>query len=228
MWCLCCFYKFCFVPPFCFKFHLAPLSRDNISSQIHFFKCKQTETMKISNTFVHGKYFESLESELYTRFCYQSYNRSFYKIHRQKRFIIFDISVTFALHINILVRTLCIYSFLNLFWISMSLTWKIWAGCSRLSANIGRFSNLAFLTQILHFVFVSGIFAVCLLANLNIIPQSGGRGGKIAVGDSKQQLDNRNTNYKIDKLIITQSGGRGGKMAVSESKSQLNKTNTNQ
>ena len=80
----------------------------------------------------------------------------------------------------------------------------------------------------MHFVFVSAIFAVCLLANLNIIPQSGGRGGKIAVGDSKQPLDNTNTNYKIDKLIIKQTGGRGGKMAVSESKSQLNKTNTNQ
>ena len=76
----------------------------------------------------------------------------------------------------------------------------MWAGCSRLSANIGRFSNLASqISQILHFVFVSAIFAVCLLANLNIIPQSGGRGGKIAVGDSKQQLDDTNTNYKIDK-----------------------------
>ena len=138
-----------------------------------------------------------------------------------------------------------IYLFLNLFWISMSLSWKIWAGCSRLSANIGIFSNLAFLTQILHFVFVSAIFAVCLLANLNIIPQSGSRGGKIAGGDSKQQLDNtntnckifkfkfRNTNFEIKKLkksnlnITPQSSGRGGKIAVGDSKQQLYITNIN-
>ena len=37
---------------------------------------------------------------------------------------------------------------------------------------------------------------------MNIIPQSGGRGGKIAVGDSKQQLDNTNTNYKINKNLF--------------------------
>ena len=140
-------YKFCFVPPFCFKFHLPPLSRDNISSQIHFFKCKHTETMKISYAIV----------------------------------------------------SINIYKY---FWISVFLSCEIWAGCSRLSANIGRFSNLAFQTQILHFVFVSAIFAVFLFANLNIIPQSGGRGGKIAVGDSKQQLDNTNTIFKIRKIQI--------------------------
>ena len=39
----------------------------------------------------------------------------------------------------------------------------------------------------MHFAFVSTIFAVCLPANLNIIPQSGSGGRKIAVGDSKQQ-----------------------------------------
>ena len=54
----------------------------------------------------------------------------------------------------------------------------------------------------MHFVFVSAIFAVCLLANLNIIPQSGDRGGKIAVGDSKQQLDNTNSNCKIEKYKL--------------------------
>ena len=36
------------------------------------------------------------------------------------------------------------------------------------------------------------------IANLNIIPQSGSRGGKIAVGDSKIQLDNTNTKNQIE------------------------------
>ena len=126
---------------------------------------------------------------------HQSHNNSSYKIHLQKSFLYFDkLHILKACHIrwhmNISIKQ--INFFLILFWISILLFWKIWAGCSRLSANIGRFSNLAFLTQILHFVFVSAIFAVCLLANLNIIPQSGGRGGKIAVGDSKQQLNNTN------------------------------------
>ena len=67
MWC---FYKFCFVPHFYtfspifrFKFHLPPLSRDNISSQIPFFKCKQTETMKASwNEFGYGDFLKTWKS----------------------------------------------------------------------------------------------------------------------------------------------------------------------
>ena len=40
---------------------------------------------------------------------------------------------------------------------------KIWAEWPRLLANIGKLSNLALLLQILHFVFVSGIFRICSL-----------------------------------------------------------------
>ena len=81
-----------------------------------------------------------------------------------EKFSIFDLLHIFkARHICIWIFWYFLLNILKYFWISIFLCCKIWAGCSRLSANIGRFSNLASLTQILHFVFVSAIFAVCLL-----------------------------------------------------------------